>query len=95
MDVPLLNPFASYPGIGIYRPTFGQQYLDNGKSNYCLYRFLKECSISFIMVRRLIDFALVVLKLLMFKVCAIIDFSKIEFFDFSGTERVINLFISF
>ena len=47
------------------------------------------------MVRRLIDFALVVLKLLMFKVCAIIDFSKIEFFDFSGTERVINLFISF
>ena len=28
-------------------------------------------------------------------VCAIVDFSKIEFFNFSGTERVINLFISF
>ena len=36
-----------------------------------------------------------VLKLLMFKVCAIVHFSKIEFFNFSGTERVINLFISF
>ena len=40
------------------------------------------------MVCRLMDFALVVLKLLMFKVFAIIGFSKIEFFNFSGTERV-------
>ena len=40
------------------------------------------------MVCRLIDFALVVLKLLMFKVCAIIGVSKIAFFNFSGTERV-------
>ena len=48
----------------------------------------KEYSISFPMVCRLIDFALVVLKLLMFKVCGIIGISKIEFFNFSGTERV-------
>ena len=40
------------------------------------------------MVCRLIDFALVVLKLLIFKICGIIGISKIEFFDFSGTERV-------
>ena len=37
---------------------------------------------------RLIDFALVVLKLLMLKVCVIIDISKIKFFNFSGNEIV-------
>ena len=50
--------------------------------------FLKEYWISFLMTCELIDFALVVLKLLIFKVCGIIDVSKIEFFNFSGTERV-------
>ena len=40
------------------------------------------------MVCRLIDLALVVLKLLMFKVCVIIGIPKIEFFDFSGIESV-------
>ena len=40
------------------------------------------------MVCWLIDFALVVLKLVMFKVCVIIGISKIEFFNISGTERV-------
>ena len=40
------------------------------------------------MVCWLIDFVLVVLKLLMFKVCVIIGISKIEFFNFSGAERV-------
>ena len=40
------------------------------------------------MVCRLIDFALVVLKLLMFKGRGIIGISKIEFFNFSGTERL-------
>ena len=50
-------------------------------------RFL-EYSTSFLMVCRLIDFALVVLKLLMFKVCVIIGILKIEFFNFSGTESV-------
>ena len=40
------------------------------------------------MVCRLIDLALVVLKLLIFTVCGIIGFSKIEFFNFSGTGRV-------
>ena len=50
--------------------------------------FFKEYSTSFLMVCRLIDFALVVLKLLMFKVCVIIGISKIEFFNLCGTERV-------
>ena len=40
------------------------------------------------MAYRLIDFALVVLKLLMLKVCVIIDISKIKFFNFSGNEIV-------
>ena len=54
-------------------------------------RLLKEYSTSFPMVCRLIDFALVVLRLLMFKVCGIIRISKIEFFNFSGTEWVNKL----
>ena len=48
--------------------------------------FFKECSTSFLMVCRLIDFALVVLKLLMFKVCVIIGISKIKFFNFSSSK---------
>ena len=40
------------------------------------------------MVCRLIDFALMGLKLLMFKVFVIIDISKIEIFKVSSTERV-------
>ena len=40
------------------------------------------------MAFRLIDFAFVVLKIFMFKVCGIIGISKIEFFNFSSTERV-------
>ena len=48
----------------------------------------KEYSTSFLMVGRLIDFALVALKLLMFKVYVINGTSKIEFFSFSGTGRV-------
>ena len=40
------------------------------------------------MVCRLIVFALVVFESLMFKVCGIIGISKIEFFNFSGNERV-------
>ena len=44
------------------------------------------------MVCSLIDFALVVLDILMFNVWGIIGISKIEFFNFSGTETVnINL----
>ena len=55
--------------------------------------FFKEYSISFLMVCRLIDFALVVLELLMFKVCGIIGISKIQFFNFPGNERV-KLYLS-
>ena len=51
-------------------------------------RFLKEYLISFLMIFSLIDFALVILELLMFKNCGIIGISKIEFFSYSGTERV-------
>ena len=51
-------------------------------------RFSKEYSISFLMVCRLIDSALAVLELSMFKVCGIIGISKIKFFNFSGNERV-------
>ena len=40
------------------------------------------------MVSRLIDFALVVLELLMFNVCGIISILKIEFFNFSSEEKV-------
>ena len=40
------------------------------------------------MVCRLVDFALVVLDLLIFKVCAIIGISKVEFFNFSCNEGV-------
>ena len=43
------------------------------------------------MLCRLIDFALVILELLMFNVCEIIGISKIQFFNFSGNERVNNL----
>ena len=50
--------------------------------------FFREYSISFLMVCRLIDFAIMVLKLLMFKVCGLIGISKINFFNFSGTQRV-------
>ena len=48
----------------------------------------KEYSTRFFMVCRLIDFALVVLKLLIIKFCVVIGISKAEFFNFSGTERV-------
>ena len=43
------------------------------------------------MLCRLIDFALVILELLMFNVCEIIGISKIQLFNFSGNERVNNL----
>ena len=50
--------------------------------------FFKEYSISFLIKFRLIDFGLVLLQLLMFKVCGITGISKIVFCNFSGTERV-------
>ena len=40
------------------------------------------------MMYRLIDFALLGLYLLMFKVCGIIGIPKIEFFNFLSTERI-------
>ena len=46
----------------------------------------KAYLISFLMISKLIDFALVVLQLLVFKVRRIIGISKIVFFIFFGTE---------
>ena len=63
--------------------------------------FLKEYSISFLMISSLIDFAFVVLQLLMFEFCGIIRISKIVFFlIFPVLERLIffclaNIFCSF
>ena len=51
----------------------------------------KDYSISFLMITTLIDFALAVLQLLLFKVCGIFGTSKIDFFNFSSTERMNGL----
>ena len=48
----------------------------------------KEYSISFLMICRLIEFALLVLQLLMLKVCGIIGISKIETFIFPVLKRL-------
>ena len=85
------NPFAPFVQLeeSQYRPTFGQQCLQNVKNKHCLRgKFFKEYSTSFLMVCRLIEFALVYLKLLVFKVCVIIGILQIDFFNFSRTERV-------
>ena len=50
--------------------------------------FLKEYLINFLMVTRLIDFVLAVLELLMFKVYGKFGISKIEFLNFSKTEKI-------
>ena len=43
---------------------------------------------SFLMISRLIDFALMILQLFMLKVCAIIEVTNIDFFNYSRTERI-------
>ena len=48
----------------------------------------KEYSTSFVIVCRLTEFALAALKLLIYEVRVTIGISKIELFNFSGTERV-------
>ena len=53
--------------------------------------FFKEHQTSFLMISRLIDFAVVVLQLLIFKVCGIIGISKIVLFDFSGMKELRSL----
>ena len=52
----LVNPFAPCAPLGgsQYRPTFGQQYLENGKSKHRLCdNIFKEYSTSFLMVLHL------------------------------------------
>ena len=77
------NPFAPcHPLAGWYhRFNFGQQYLKKQRRKYDIYRrFLKEYSLRFLMVCRLMKFELAAVKLLIFKACAIIGISKIMFF---------------
>ena len=50
--------------------------------------FFKEYLIIFLTTSRFINFALVVLWLLMLKICRIIGSSKIAFFKFSGSETI-------
>ena len=86
-----LNPFVPFTPLGglQYQPIFGQQYPKNGKNKDCLCQTsFKEYSTNLLMVWSLIGFTFVVLKLFMFKVCVAISISKIEFLNFSGTERV-------
>ena len=86
-----INTFAPCDTLceSLYRLTYKQQYLKNFESNHCFYRtFYKDHSISFLMISRLMDFALVVLWLLVFKVCGIMGISKVVLFNFFGTERV-------
>ena len=52
--------------------------------------FSKEYLISFLVICRLIDFASLVLQLLMFKACGIIGISKIEFFQFFLVLKRLN-----
>ena len=65
-------------------PCYGGDTVLPINSRMCFKRYL----VSFLKVCRLMDFAFVVFKLLMFKLCRIICISKIEFFNFSGTERL-------
>ena len=86
----LLNPFApcALPGHNTNLPSDSNIWKTVRVNIAFSWIFLKEYSTSFLMVCRLIDIALVVLKLLMFNVCEIIGISKIEFFNFLGNERV-------
>ena len=52
--------------------------------------FFKEYLISFLMVSRLIDFALSVLNKLMYQVCRIIGISKIKFFNLNKIKKIKN-----
>ena len=60
----IFNPFSLCDPLRRWwsQPTFEQQYHENCKSKHCLdATFLKEYSISFLVISRLIDFSLVVL----------------------------------
>ena len=89
---PLVNPFACCAGDNATLP-LDSNISKTVRVNIAFTMTFKENSISFLKVCRLVDFALVVLKLLMFKVCGIIGISKTEFFNFSGTGRV-NSFLN-
>ena len=67
----------------------GQQYLKNGKDKHGLYdKVFKKIFNKLSNGMQVDKLCLVVLKLLTFKVCRIISISKIECFNFSGTDRV-------
>ena len=84
----LLLPIPSWVGDSTKLPS-NSGISRTVKVNIAFLRiFFKEYLIRFLMVYRSVDFALVVLKLLMFKVYGIIRISKINFLNFSGTEGV-------
>ena len=97
LQLQLLTPKLS--GTRFAGPnTFKQQYLKNDKSKQSVYRcllkamFFREYSIRPSMICRLIDFAVVILQLLMFEVCENIGILKIGFFIFSSNERAKSLY---
>ena len=70
VQLTLSLPVPYRAGGSQYWRTFEQQYLENSRSKNCHYKnAFKEHLIRFFIVCRLIDFAVVVLTLLMFKVC--------------------------
>ena len=74
-----------------HRTTFEQQYLKNGKIKlYLCQSFFKEYLISFLRVLRLIDFAFVVLYLLMFKIWKKICSLKNKVFQIIGIIAMIS-----
>ena len=85
----LLLQVLRWAGRSQYRPTFRQQYLQKGKSKHylCLNRFHRILNQTCNGIQ-LIDFALVALKLLIFKVCVITGISQIGTFNFFGIERI-------
>ena len=88
VTVTTINPFALASGANTDLPSNSIISKTIGVTIAFTRKYFKECSINFLMIRRMIDFTLVVFYLLMFKICGMIGFLKIMFFKFSVSERV-------
>ena len=88
VTVTTINPFALASGANTDLPSNSIISKTIGVNIAFTRKYFKECSINFLMIRRMIDFTLVVFYLLMFKICGMIGFLKIMFFKFSVSERV-------
>ena len=82
----VLKNFTKFTGKHLCQSLFFNKVVGLRRS------FFKVYSISFLMMSILIDFAVVVLYLWMFKIFGIIGIWKTEIFTFSGTERVNRIF---